>query len=93
MHGAKIEHEAEAAATPAACSFVMSPRISCTSALASRARLRAARRAFPTISTPVTCQPRAASFTAQMPVPQPRSSAGPNGDARPASSRSNSVEI
>ena len=32
---------------------------------------------FATISTPVTCQPRRASATDCIPVPQPRSSASP----------------
>lgn len=61
---------------------VTSPSTNVMSTPASRPRRRAPWIALGTTSTPVTCQPRRASSTDHLPVPQPRSSADPNGGRR-----------
>ena len=61
---------------PAARKSVTSPCTSRISTPACRTRSRARRRAFSTMSIPVTCQPRFARWIPQMPLPVPRSSAG-----------------
>ena len=63
--------------TPESRNAVTSPSKKAASTLAACARRRAARIALGTTSTPTTCQPRRASSTDHLPVPHPRSSAGP----------------